>query len=169
MENELEDLEFLAALIEMKPIKRFFVGLFLFLFSLVLKYTAFLLGLIIRPIYYFITLKWKTGLDRLGVWFYKVALVNGQTANAQSAAIFRLFLIKANKKPAQFGNPDDSLDYVLARNRYKGVLNALGRSIGRFYEFIDSSKGGHLYKRIIDKILADQEAINRIHDNKYFK
>lgn len=169
MENELDDLDNFAEIQKLKPLKRFWIGLLLWIASIILKYLAFAIGVVFQPIYYFVTFKWKSGFGQIGNWFFKMALSNDQAGNVQNSQVFEILFTRDKKNAVKYGNPDDSISYVLARNHYKKNLTLVGRLVGRLLNKIDPNNGGHLYKAIISKIMADQEAINRIHDNKYFR
>jgi len=169
MENELDDLDNISEIQKLNPFKRFWVGLLLWLVSIILKYFAFGIGLIFEPIYYLITFKWKSGIGQIGNWFFNMALSNDQGGNVQNSNVFNFLFTKNIPKGEKYGNSDDTISYILARNSYKKNLTGLGRFVGRLLNKIDPNNGGHLFKSIIAKIIADQEAINRIHENKYFK
>jgi hypothetical protein len=169
MENELDTLDNISEIQKLNPFKRFWVGLLLWIVSIILKYFAFAFGLIFQPIYYLITLKWKSGFGQIGVWFFNMALSNDQGGNVQNSKVFELLFTKDKTRGAKYGNPDDTVSFILATNHYKNNLTRLGRWLGYLLNKIDPNNGGHLYKSIIAKIIADQEAINRIHENKYFR
>jgi hypothetical protein len=149
------------------PVKGIAIGLVLLIISFILKTAAMLISWIANPIYYIATFKWKTGGNKLAEWLYTSALANDQTGNAQSAIVFQFMFTK--KGSFKFGDPDDTVSYVLARNKYKGKLNLAGRIIGGFLDAIDHDNGGHLKKSIESKIESDQEALVRMQENKYFK
>ena len=153
----------------MKPIKRLFAGMLLLIISIILKYLVTAIAMLINPIYYLVTLKWKTGIDTLGEWFYKVALSNDQTGNVIGGVIFKYLFTKNKVNFHPFGDEDDTVSYVLARNKYKGNLNLPGTMLGGLLDIIDSSGGGHLVKAISNKIGRDQEAVIRMNENKYFE
>lgn len=153
----------------MKPIKRLFAGLLLLLISIILKYVVTAASILFNPIYYVVTLKWKTGAAALGDWMYKTALSNDQTGNVIGGEIFRYLFTKRQQNSHPFGDEDDTVSYVLGRNKYKKNLNAAGRVLGGLLDIIDSSGGGHLYKAIESKIESDEEAVLRVTENKYFE
>ena len=169
MQDELDELETLKKINDLKPLKRFWVGLLLWIISFILKWFAFSIGILFQPIYYLITFKWKSGLGQIGNWFFQMALSNDQGGNVQNSKVFEFLFTKDKKNGAKYGNPDDTISFVLARNHYKKNLTFCGRLVAKILNKIDPKGGGHLFKSIILKILADQEAINRIHENKYFK
>jgi len=169
MENEFNDVDVISEIEKLNPLKRFWVGLLLWIVSIILKYFAFGIGLIFEPIYYLITFKWKSGIGQIGTWFFNMALSNDQGGNVQNSNVFNFLFTKNREKGEKYGNPDDTISYILARNHYKNNLTASGRFVGRLLNKIDPNNGGHLFKSIVAKILADQEAINSIHENKYFK
>jgi hypothetical protein len=148
----------------MSPIKKLFVGLLLVLVSVVLKYLVTALAMVVSPIYYIITFKWKSGIGALGDWLFKVALANDQSGNVIGKVIFQFLFTKPGGH--LYGCEDDTVSYVLARNKYKGKLSGPGVVLARILESIDS---GHLYKAIESKIESDQDALLRIQEDKYFE
>lgn len=153
----------------MKPIKRLFAGMILLMISIILKYVVTAISFIFNPIYYLVTLKWKTGAAALGDWMYQTALANDQTGNVIGGEIFRYLFTKRQQNSHPFGDEDDTVSYVLARNKYKKNLNIGGRFMAWLLNIIDSSGGGHMYKAIENKIESDEEAVLRVTENKYFE
>ena len=136
--------------------------------SIILKYLVTALAFIINPLYYLITLKWKTGTHALGDWMYKVALANDQTGNVIGGVIFKYVFTKNHRHAHPFSCEDDTVSYVLARNKYKMTLNMSGRLLAGLLDKIDPSDGGHMVKAIENKILSDEDAVLRYKDNKYY-
>ena len=154
---------------DMRPIKRLLSGLLLLMISIILKYLVTALSIIINPLYYLITLKWRTGTNALGDWMHKVALANDQTGNVIGGVIFKYLFTKNHIKAHPFSNEDDTVSYVLARNKYKMTLSASGRLLAGLLDKIDPSDGGHMRKAIESKILSDEDAVLRYTDNKYYE
>ena len=143
---------------------RFMQGLTLlivaaFLFGL---FTA--ISIVFTPIWYLVRFKFQGGLNALGEWMAKIALSIDQSGNVVSGKMFEILLTKRDPHP--FGNEDDTISYVIARNKYKGKLNILGRFIGWILDKIDTD---HLRKSIQSKIQSDIEARKRIEEDKYFQ
>ena len=153
----------------MRPIKRLFSGLLLLLVSIILKYVVTALAIIINPIYYVITLKWRTGTNALGDWLHNVALANDQTGNVIGGVIFKYLFTKNHIKAHPFSDEDDTVSYVLARNKYKMTLSMSGRLLAALLNIIDPTDGGHMIKSIHSKIDSDEEALLRLQENKYFE
>ena len=153
----------------MRPIKRLFSGLLLLLISIILKYVVTALAIIINPIYYVITLKWRTGTNALGDWLHNVALANDQTGNVIGGVIFKYLFTKNHIKAHPFSDEDDTVSYVLARNKYKMTLSMSGRLLAALLNIIDPTDGGHMIKSIHSKIESDEEALLRLQENKYFE
>ena len=140
------------------------MGFILFVIALVLTGFVFAINIVIQPIYYIVTFKWKSGVKQLDKWFYKLALSIDQFGNVATATTLQLLLTKPLSH--SFGEEDDTVSYVLACNRELGTLTALGRFIGWVLDKIDKD---HLTKAINNKIAKDEEAILRYQQNKYFK
>jgi hypothetical protein len=154
---------------DMRPLKRLLTGLGLLIISIILKYLVTVLSIIFNPIYYLLTLKWKSGAYALGDWMYQTALANDQTGNVIGGEIFRILFTKRQKNSHPFSDEDDTVSYVLARNKYKLNLNFIGRGMAWVLDKIDPSDGGHMSKAIHSKIESDEEAVLRMNENKYFE
>lgn len=139
------------------------ISILLWLVSIILKYLTFVISFVFTPIYYLVTLKWLKGGYKLSEWFYNMAISNDQGGNVQSALTFQKMFTRG--KAFEFGEPDDTVSYVLARNRYKGRLNAFGRIIAWLLDKIDHK---HIDKAIESKIESDQEAVLRIQSKEYY-
>lgn len=126
-----------------------------------------MISAIYTPVYYLITLKWKTGSRALAQWLITAAVSNDQTANAQSAEILQVLFTKKGR--FEFGDPDDTVSYVLARNKYRGTLNLAGRILAGLLDAIDHTDGGHMEKSIESKIASDQDAVLRIKEFNYYE
>jgi len=149
-----------------KKIPKLHISILLFVVSVLLKYLTFVISVVFTPLYYLITLKWLKGGHKLSEWFYNMAISNDQTGNVQSALTFQKMFTKGNAH--EFGDPDDTVSYVLARNLHKGRLNAFGRVMAWLLDKIDSSDGGHMEKAIQSKIESDEEAVLRIQYKEYY-
>lgn len=151
---------------EQKLFKALAVGLLLWIVSALLKNALFLINFVFTGVYFIVAFKWKTGAAELAKWFFKNALANDQSGNVQSAAMFQLIFTKKGAEP--FGNEDDTVSYVLARNYYKYKLTFAGRALGYILELIDKD---HLTKSIESKIKSDREAAKRLQKGEinYFR
>lgn len=143
-------------------------GFLLLMISIILKYLVTLLSLVFNPVYYLITLKWKSGANALGDWMAKTALANDQTGNVIGGEIFRILFTKRGVDSHPFSDEDDTISYVLARNKYKNNLNPIGKGMAWLLDKIDPADGGHMSKSIHSKIESDEEAVLRLNKNKYF-
>jgi len=141
----------------------------LLLISIILKYLVTAVAFIITPVYYVITLKWRSGTNALGDWMYKVALANDQTGNVIGGVIFEYLFTKRGKNSHPFSSEDDTVSYCLARNKYKNNLSSAGAFLASLLDTIDPSDGGHMSKAIHSKIESDEDALLRMQENKYFK
>lgn len=151
---------------EKNPFKRLLIAFLLFITSLVLKYVVGAISVVFVPLYYLITFKWKKGAFKLADWLYNIALSNDQHGNVVNAETLQIIFTK--KGGEKFGNPDDTVSYVLAKNKYQLRLNKLGKAMGWLLDKIDHSGGGHLYKAIGMKIESDKEAKERLERNNYY-
>jgi hypothetical protein len=150
----------------MGKVPKLYISVILWITSIILKYLTFSISVIFTPAYYLITLKWRSGVYKLSEWFFHMAISNDQGGNVQSALTFQKMFTKGKSFP--FGNPDDTVSYILARNMYKGRLNSLGMFMAWLLDKIDSSDGGHMNKAIESKVESDQEALLRIQNKEYY-
>lgn len=143
---------------------RLMQGLSLFLLSVILTAFFTALSFVIIPIAYLITIRWQSGLNAIGDYFYRLAISVDQFGNGSCAKMLDLCLIK--KDGIKFGEIDDTISYVIARNKYKGTLTIVGRFFGWLLNKLDKE---HLEKSINEKIESDQEALLRVQENKYWR
>jgi hypothetical protein len=140
------------------------MGIILLIVAVVLTSIVTAISLIVTPIYYIITFKWKSGAKQLDRWFYKLALSVDQFGNTSTATVLQLTLAK--KGGHTFGNPDDTVSYCLGRLKMQGKLTKTGKLIVKILHILEAN---HVEKAIEHKIEADQEALLRIQENKYYK
>lgn len=143
---------------------RFFDGLALFILALVLTIPLTLLSFIVTPISYIIKFKWIQGLNDFGSYLRRLAVSVDQFGNGSCATMFQFILTK--KGALKFGEIDDTVSYVLGRNKYKNKLTIFGKLIVFVLDVIDRD---HVEKAINHKIKQDQEAILRLQNDEYFK
>jgi len=133
------------------------MGLILFIIAFVLTALIGSASLLISIVYYLVTLKWKSGLRVLNAFFYKLALSIDQFGNVVCAIPFQYLFTKPVAH--NFGNEDDTVSYVIAKNKELGTLTLSGRLLGRLLDLLDKD---HLKKAIKNKELKDIEACKRI-------
>lgn len=138
------------------------MGLILLIIAVILTGIVFAINIIVQPIYYIFTFKWKQGSIKLNEWYYTMALSVDQFGNVATSTLLQLILTKKLNHP--FGNPDDTVSYVIALNRRDGYLTGWGRFFARVLDKIDKN---HLQKAIENKYKSDLEAVERIKQNKY--
>lgn len=83
-------------------------------------------------------------LEKINKYFYDIALSIDQMGNVVYQDIFYL-LFTTKHRTLDFGNPDHTVSYVLARNYYDGQCTILGVMLARFLNWIDNN---HLLKAI---------------------
>lgn len=141
----------------------FMQGLTLFLVSVIIAFIFTALSFIIQPIYHLINFKWQTGINKMGQWFKNLAISIDQFGNVSSSTVLNITLRK--KGGIDFGEIDDTVSYVLGRNKYHRSLTFLGHVIVGILHLIDRN---HVEKAINSKIEDDQEAILRIQKDDYY-
>ena len=135
------------------------MGLILFIVAIILTSAVTLISLVFTPIYYISTFKWKSGVKELDKWFYKLALSVDQFGNVSCGKTLQVLLTKPVNFP--FGDEDDTVSYVLAKNRELNALTLLGRITSNILDTLDKD---HLSKALESKKQRDIEACKRISD-----
>ena len=141
------------------------MGLLLLIIAFVLTLFIGSLSLVFSIVYYLVTLRFKSGLKALNELFYKIALSIDQLGNVVCAVPFQ-FLFTKGLDAHQFGDEDDTVSYVIARNFYRDRLTWLGRLLAYTLELCDK---GHLKKAIENKIKKDKEAYVRVLNKNYYE
>jgi hypothetical protein len=138
------------------------MGVILFIIALVATSVLTAVYLPLSIIYHLITLRFAKGLKRSGKYFYQMALSLDQFANVSLQTPLNLLMIKGEQKFV-FGDEDDTVSYVIARNYYLNSLTKFGLFWAWFLNKVDTN---HLDKAIDNKYKRDLEAYERI-NNKY--
>lgn len=139
------------------------MGLLLFIVAFILTGFLTAISFIITPIYYIITLKWRSGTKQLNKWFLNLALSIDQFGNVSCSTTLKILLTK--KGAHSFGNEDDTVSYCLGRAKYQDKLTVLGKIIVKLLHTLEAN---HVEKAVAAKIKSDEEAIVRLQENKYF-
>jgi hypothetical protein len=144
-------------------------GLALFLISLISVSLVFALSTTYSIIYHIVCF-WKVGsaYQKISRYFYQMAISIDQFGNVNCAPLFNRIMISkkwrtAPKRPLMiyepFGDEDDTISYVLAKNNKANTLSPFGKFWGRFLNKVDND---HLSKALINKNRRDREACHRI-------
>jgi len=108
-----------------------FVGLLLFLISIVLLVVTGPLGFIYGIFHSLFT----KGLRGLGEYLLKIAISIDQLGNVLMQHLLNLLWIK--KRGYKFGNRDETISSALGRNNKLDALTGFGKAIDKFLDFID--------------------------------
>ena len=142
----------------------FLRGLTLLVVSIFLGTFFSALAFIYSLIYCLVTFKIQTALNELGSWMLKMAVSIDQFGNVSGAMVMNKVLIKKNG--IKFGHEDDTISYILARNKYHRTLTVAGKILGSILNLIDRN---HLEKAIEAKIISDEDAVLRIQKDEYYE
>jgi len=162
------------------------MGFVLFLVSLILGALLFGFSLVFTPIYYIITLKWKTGGKKLNRYFYLCALAVDQLGNRLTSEVLNVCLLKKRASDyievsaedeildtqfidwpgMEFGEVDDTVSYVLGVNYYSGNLNRLGKFLVKLLGLLESY---HVERALCFKYLADIDGALRLQSDFYYR
>jgi len=103
--------------------------------GIVLFIVATILFWILSPLFIIYAL-FKAG--NLSVYFRNVALSIDQLGNTMGAPLMNSLLIKKNCIYLKFGNPDQTISYVLSVNYFNKSLTILGIIIVKILDFVDT-------------------------------
>ena len=139
------------------------MGFVLFIVAIILTTVTTVLSMVVTPIYYIITFRWISGFKTLDRWFYKMALGLDQFGNISNRETLQVVLAK--KGGHKHGDEDDTVSYVIGRNKYLGKLTRFGKGIERILNLCESR---HVEIAIEKKIIRDKEASERIKTENYW-
>lgn len=164
-------------------------GLLLFMFALVTTLFFSVVFIPVSIVYHvFLPMQWVTGWSRAGKFLHQMALSIDQFANVSLQTIFNLIMIKNSNRNkvvgegrklkesktteskwvweryykfdfTPFGDEDDTLSYVFAKNYYHGSLSSFGRVWAWVLNAVDKN---HLLKAVDAKEKRDIEALCRL-------
>jgi hypothetical protein len=151
----------------MKNLTQFFEALKTLLVGVLLLFVSFTFGILCTVVtivystfYHVFTVKWTTGLNKLGKWFYDIAHGIDQTTNVSCGPLLNKTMVTKSKYVFAFGQDvDDTLSYVIAKNQDRKTLSRFGKFWARFTEILDP---GHFKKALKNKIKKDIEAKERL-------
>ena len=133
-------------------------GIVLFFVALILTTILTVFYIPLTIVYHLFTLKFLKGFNRVGEYFHQMALSIDQFANVSLQTPLNLLMIKGEQKHL-FGDEDDTVSYIIARNYYLNSLTKFGMFWAWFLNFVDTD---HLDKAIDNKYKRDLEAYNRL-------
>ena len=148
-------------------------GFILFLISVISVSIVFIFSTAYSIIYYVICFwKFQKAYQKVDAYFYQMALSIDQFGNVNCQNLFNRIMIAkkwrhAPDKPMKlyqpFGDEDDTISYILAKNKKQNTLSRFGRFWGKFLNKVDKD---HLTKALINKDRKDREACARIKGRK---
>jgi hypothetical protein len=142
------------------------LGIFLFLVALVSTTFFTIISIIVSVISYLVRLKFYGAYKSIGKYFYQMALSIDQFANVSLQHIFNRIMVQHKRYYHAFGNEDDTVSYVIARNYNRGTLSKFGEFWAWFLNTVDKN---HLQKAVKNKIKSDGKAFKRILNNNYYE
>ena len=116
-----------------KPSKKVnpFIGLLLFLISIVLLLTTGPLGFLYGMLHGLFT----KGFRGFGEYLLKIAVSIDQMGNVLMQHLLNLLWVK--KGGYRFGNRDETISSALGKNKAQGTLTSFGRAIDNILDLID--------------------------------
>jgi|TARA_R100000084_G_scaffold38927_1_gene15669 hypothetical protein len=141
---------------------KFLKGVLILSLSILIAIPLLLISIVLTPVYQIICFKWQRGLNILGEYLLNVSIVISKLINV--SCITGLNLCFLNKNSYKFGNPDDTVLYVLAKNSNLSALSLFGRIITFFIRVISKSS---LESALNDKLMHDQDCLLRLNEDNY--
>jgi hypothetical protein len=144
------------------------MGLLLFIVSIILGAVFFGISLVLTPIYYILTFKWKTGAKKLDRYFYLCALGVDQLGNVLTSQVLNKALLKGKPQyeSLYFGNPDDTISYIIGQNKYGNNLTRIGKAIDWVLHKLDPY---HVEKAILSKYVQGHEVVRDSKRPDYYR
>lgn len=139
-------------------------GLILFIVSVILTAIVFAVSTVFTPIYYIVTLRWKSGSKALNEWFLSMAISLDQFGNGSCWKLLQTVLTKNNAETYDFGNIDETVSFAIGINDRRNNLSMFGRFVRNVLNFIDKN---HCEKAIILQKNRDKLASIRFLKNRY--
>ncbi len=109
-----------------------FIGLLLFLISIILMLLTGPLGLI----YGFIHSLFTRGFTGIGEFLLKIAISVDQLGNVIMQHLLNLLWVK--KGGYKFGNRDETISSALGKNKKNNTLTGFGKAIDKILDIIDA-------------------------------
>ncbi len=110
-----------------------FIGLLLFIISIVLLIFTGPLGLI----YGFFHILFSRGFIGIGEFLLKIAISVDQLGNVIMQHLLNLLWVK--KGGYKFGNRDETISSALGKNKQNNTLTGFGKSIDKILDIIDAN------------------------------
>jgi len=139
------------------------VGFVLFIVAIILVSILTVVGLIVTPIIYLVTFRWKSGVKEIDKYFLKLAICLDVFGNISSAKLLQATMTKRGVH--QFGKLE-TVSYVLGRSKYSNDLTRFGKFIVKLLHVLERN---HVEKAIEIKRINDLEAVIRAEENKYYE
>jgi hypothetical protein len=114
------------------------LGTLLLLVAIVLYVPLGAIGLVVSVISLTIRAKFLGMLQYLDRLFYAMAVSIDQLGNVTCQHLFNLTLIKNDDRAHKFGDPDETISYVLGFNKRIGALSRFGYVIAAILNLIDA-------------------------------
>ena len=141
---------------------KFFKGLLTLLLSILIAIPLFCISVVFTPIFELVTLKWQRGLDTLGGYMSNISIVVSKLINVACCSALNTFFV--NDQGYLFGDVDDTLIYVFAKNHQKYTLSFLGRVFCFIFKLISKSC---LSNALDLKLMQDQDSLMRLGEDDY--
>ena len=138
------------------------MSVILFIIALVLVFILGPVSFVLSFFYYLITLKWKKGIREFERFSLDLAVSLDQFGNVVCKNLFSITLTKGPSYT--FGNPDETVSFVIAINKRRGTLNKVGIFLGKVLDFMDKD---HLTKAIEKQKDNDRFGGDRYQSNHY--
>ena len=139
------------------------MGFVLFFVAVILVSILSAVSIVITPIIYLITFRWKSGVKAIDKYFLRLAISLDVFGNISSAKLLQATMTK--KGLHQFGKLE-TVSYVLGRSKYSNDLTRFGKFMVKLLHVLEKD---HVEKAIEIKRINDLEASARAIENKYYE
>lgn len=155
-------------------------GLILLIVAIILTTISTILSIVLTPIYYLTSFKWRSGIKALNDYFLTLAVSIDQFGNGSTKEILNRILIKkssVNRVKTEidligvfpqskegyhfhdFGDIDLTVSYIIGVNKYLDNLTLFGKIIERLLHLIDKN---HVEKALENQYNKDKESRERL-------
>jgi hypothetical protein len=141
------------------------MSIILFIIALVLVTAIGSISFVVTLLYYLITLKWKSGFKAFESFSLLLAISLDQLGNVICRIPFKYTMVKRNSDFWDFGDPDQTVSFVLAVNQKRKTLTRFGKWTCVVLDFLDKN---HMEKALEKQKLHDLIASERYKQNSYF-
>lgn len=111
------------------------MGVLLSIISIILSWILYPIGAIYSTIKLLITFKFRKFFNQIDKWFFSIAISVDQLGNVFMQHLLNDTLTKED----MFGNPDETISYVLGKAKHHGKLTKTGVFVCYILHLLDTN------------------------------